>query len=362
VIKALPEFPWSVLAPLRDRAARHPDGIVNLALGTPVDPTPEFVQQALCAAADAPGHPATEGTPALREAAAAYLRRCFGVAAEPAAILPSVGTKELIAWLPTVLSVGPGDLVAFPELSFPTYDVSARLAGATPMPVNLDRGLPDPAPRVLWLNSPSNPDGRVLSAARLHEIVAWGRDRGVLVVNDECYIEHGWENEQPTSILHPDVCGDSHTGVLAVHTLSKRSNLAGYRAGFITGDPRVVQEMLEVRQHAGLILPTPIAAAMTAALADDTHVELQRERYARRRARLRPALEARGLRVDHSHAGLYLWVTRDESCWDTATFLADEGVLGAPGAIYGRAGENHVRLAVTASDERIDSAVARLTV
>jgi aminotransferase len=359
VIKTLPEFPWTVLAPLQDRASRHPDGIVNLALGTPVDPTPEFIQQALCAAANAPGHPATEGTAALREAAAGYLRRRFGVAAEPAAILPSVGTKELIAWLPTVLGVGPGDLVAFPELSFPTYDVSARLAGATPVPVNLDSDLPDPTPRVLWLNSPSNPDGRVLPADRLREIVAWGRDRGVVVVNDECYIEHGWEVD-PTSILHPDVCGDSHAGVLAVHTLSKRSNLAGYRAGFITGDPWVVQEMLEVRRHAGLILPAPVAAAMAAALTDDTHVERQRERYARRRARLRPALVARGLRVEHSQAGLYLWVTRGEPCWDTVAFLADAGILGAPGVIYGQPGENHVRLAVTATDERIEAAVARL--
>ncbi|GAA2677059.1 succinyldiaminopimelate transaminase [Actinoplanes palleronii] len=360
MIKALPEFPWSALAPLRDSAAQHPDGIVNLALGTPVDAPPDFVQRALCEAANAPGHPATEGTPALREAAAAYLRRRFGVAAEPEAILPSVGTKELIAWLPTVLGVGPGDLVAYPELAFPTYEVSARLAGATPMPVNLDHGLPDPAPRVLWLNTPSNPDGRVLSAERMREIVSWGRDRGVLVVNDECYLEYGWE-QQPTSILHPDVCGGSHTGVLAVHTLSKRSNLAGYRAGFVTGDFRIVREMLEVRRHAGLILPTPIAAAMAAALADDTHVELQRERYARRRAWLRPALEARGLRVDHSHSGLYLWATRDEPCWDTAAFLAGEGILGAPGSIYGRPGENHIRLAVTATDERITSAVARLT-
>ncbi|MEU1607214.1 succinyldiaminopimelate transaminase [Micromonospora matsumotoense] len=360
MIKALPEFPWSALAPLRDRAARHPDGIVNLALGTPVDPAPEIVQQALCAAADAPSHPSTEGTPVLREAAAAYLRRRFGVAAEPGAILPSVGTKELIAWLPTVLSVGPGDLVAYPELSFPTYDVSARLAGATPMPVDLDHGLPEPTPRVLWLNSPSNPDGRVLPVDRMREIVSWCRDHGVLVVNDECYLEYGWEQE-PSSILHPDVCGDSHTGVLAVHTLSKRSNLAGYRAGFITGDPRLVQEMLEVRRHAGLILPTPIAAAMTAALTDDTHVDLQRERYARRRARLRPALESRGLRVDHSHSGLYLWVTRDEPAWKTAEFLADEGILGAPGSIYGRPGEHHVRLALTATDERIASAAARLT-
>jgi aminotransferase len=360
VIKALPEFPWSSLAPLRERAAAHPDGIVNLALGTPVDAPAEFIRRALCEAANAPGHPATEGTPALREAAAAYLRRRFGVAAEPDAILPSVGTKELIAWLPTVLSVGPGDLVAYPELSFPTYEVSARLAGATPMPVNLDRDLPEPAPRILWLNTPSNPDGRVLSIERMRELVGWARDRGVLVVNDECYLEYGWDRE-PASILHPDVCGDSHTGVLAVHTLSKRSNLAGYRAGFVTGDSRVVREMLEVRRHAGLILPTPIAAAMTAALADDTHVDLQRERYARRRARLRPALEAGGLRVDHSHSGLYLWATREEPCWDTAAFLARKGILGAPGSIYGRPGENHIRLALTATDERIAAAVARLT-
>ncbi|UWZ59966.1 succinyldiaminopimelate transaminase [Dactylosporangium aurantiacum] len=358
-MRELPEFPWSVLAPVRERALRHPGGVVNLALGTPVDPVPDVVQRAVRACTDTPGHPATEGTPRLRAAAAGYLRRRFGVTVEPSAVLPVVGTKEAIAWLPAALGLGAGDRVAYPALSFPTYDVSARLAGAESVPVDVHHGLPAPA-RLLWLNSPGNPDGRVLGVARLRELVAWGRANDVIVVNDECYLEHAWD-VPATSILHPDVCGGSHTGVLAVHSLSKRSNLAGYRAGFVTGDETLVRRLLEVRRHAGLIMPEPIAAGTTAALEDDTHVDEQRGRYLRRRDKLRAALEGAGLRVEHSEASLFLWCTRDEPCWDTVMFLAGLGILVAPGVFYGDPGHAHVRVALTATDERVDAAVERLS-
>ena len=359
MIKALPDLPWDLLAPYKLQARQHPDGIVDLSVGTPVDPTPEVVRWALAEAADAPGYPATYGTPALRDAAADWLVRRLGVEADPAAILPVIGTKELVAWLPVLLGAAPGDIVAFPALAYPTYDVGARLAGATPRAVDGLLALGPAVPKIIWLNSPSNPTGQVLPAEHLRKVVEWARSRGVILVSDECYAELGWDAE-PVSVLRPDVCGGTHDGLLALHSLSKRSNLAGYRAGFVTGDPLLIKELLEVRKHAGMIMPAPVQAAMTVALGDDEHVEEQRGRYARRRAALRTALEADGFRIDHSEAGLYLWASRDEPCWDTVKTLAERGILVAPGEFYGAQGARHVRVALTATDERVAAAVARL--
>lgn len=360
MIKALPDFPWDLLAPYKQQAQRHPDGIVDLSIGTPVDPTPQVVRRALAEAADAPGYPQTYGTPALRDAAAGWLTRRLHVAADPAAILPVIGTKELVAWLPTLLGAGPGDVVALPALAYPTYDLGARLAGASPVAVDGLLSLGPETPKMVWINSPSNPTGQVLPVDHLRKVVNWARERGTVLVSDECYAELGWDTE-PVSVMHPDVCGDDHTGLLALHSLSKRSNLAGYRAGFVTGDPALVNELLEVRKHAGMIVPAPVQAAMAAALGDDEHVEEQRVRYARRRESLRAAFEAYGFRVDHSEAGLYLWLTRDEPCWTTVKSLAELGILAAPGEFYGTKGTRHVRIAFTATDERVAAAVARLS-
>jgi succinyldiaminopimelate transaminase len=356
----LPAFPWDSLAPAAERARAHPDGIVDLSVGTPVDPVPEVIQAALRAAANAPGYPQTAGTAVVREAAASWLARRHGVSVDPAAVLPVIGTKELIAWLPTLLGCGPGDVVTHPALAYPTYDVGARLAGATAVAADGLIALGPERVRLAWLNSPSNPTGQVLPAEHLRKVVSWARTGGVIVASDECYIELGWETT-PLSVLHPDACVGSHEGLLAVHSLSKRSNLAGYRAGFVTGDPALVAELLEVRKHAGLIVPAPVQAAMAAALADDAHAEEQRARYAARRAKLRTALAAAGWAVDHSAAGLYLWAAHPElDCWASVQRLASAGILVAPGEIYGLAGVRHVRVALTATDERIDTAVRRL--
>ena len=356
----LPAFPWDSLAPATELARSHPGGIVDLSIGTPVDPVPEVVRAALRAADNSPGYPQTAGTSAVREAAAGWLARRHGVSVDPAAVLPVIGTKELIAWLPTLLGCGPGDVVAYPALAYPTYDAGARLAGARPVATDGLVALGPESVRLAWLNSPSNPTGQVLPAEHLRKVVGWARERGVVVASDECYIELGWETT-PLSILHPDACEGSHDGLLAVHSLSKRSNLAGYRAGFVTGDPALVAELLEVRKHAGLIVPAPVQAAMVAALTDDVHAEEQRARYAARRARLRTALEAAGWAVEHSVAGLYLWAAHPElDCWASVHRLAGAGILVAPGEIYGRAGIRHVRVALTATDERIDAAVSRL--
>jgi succinyldiaminopimelate transaminase len=354
----LPDFPWDVLEPAKARATAHPDGIVDLSIGTPVDPVPGAVQHALGAAADAPGYPLTAGTAALRAALREYVRRRCGVDVGGAGVLPTIGSKELVAWLPTLLGLGADDSVVIPSVCYPTYEVGVRLAGATVVRADDPTGL-DPSRPVglVWINSPGNPNGRVLSPAELAAVVEWARARGAVVASDECYVELGWETE-PTSAL---AATGSVEGVLAVHSLSKRSNLAGYRAGFVAGDADLVGELLAVRKHAGMIVPEPVQAAMVEALGDDKHVQLQRELYRDRRERLRGALTRAGFRIDHSTAGLYLWATRDESCWTTVDWLAERGILVAPGAFYGPAGERHVRVALTATDERVDAAVARLS-
>ncbi|GAA1155201.1 bifunctional succinyldiaminopimelate transaminase/glutamate-prephenate aminotransferase [Streptomyces hebeiensis] len=360
VSSRLPVFPWDKLEPYKATAAAHPDGIVDLSVGTPVDPVPELIRRALVEAADSPGYPTVWGTVALRDALTGWVERRLGArGVTHRHVLPVVGSKELVAWLPTQLGLGPGDRVAYPRLAYPTYEVGARLCGAEPVVYDDPTELDPAGLRLLWLNSPSNPTGRVLSQDELTRIVAWARRHGVLVFSDECYLELGWEAD-PVSVLHPEVCGGTYDGLVAVHSLSKRSNLAGYRAAFLAGDPAVLGELLQIRKHGGMMTPAPVQAATVAALGDDRHVQEQRERYSARRTALRAALEAHGFRVDHSEASLYLWSRRDEPCWDTVAHLAELGILVAPGDFYGVAGERHVRVALTATDERIDAAVKRL--
>ncbi|WP_305039914.1 succinyldiaminopimelate transaminase [Frankia sp. CIT1] len=349
----LPDFPWDALAPFARKARAHPYGMVDLSVGTPVDPTPLAVQHALAAAANAPGYPATAGTPELRDAAAGWLARRLGVIVEPDSVLPVIGTKELVAQLPSQLGLGPGDRVWIPAPAYPTYEVGALLARCEPVLGPVD------GVALVWLNTPANPSGRVLTVDEMRAVVGWARERGIVVASDECYIELGWE-ARPVSVLHPDVCGGSHEGLLAVHSLSKRSNLAGYRAGFVTGDPRLVTGLLEVRRHGGSMVPTPVQAAMTAALADDMHVAEQRARYANRRAVLAAALAVAGFTIEHSEAGLYLWATRGEEAWTTVDALASVGVLVAPGVFYGEAGRRHVRIALTGPDAQVATVPERM--
>jgi succinyldiaminopimelate transaminase len=366
-------YPWDTLAPYVERARAHPRGLVDLSIGTPVDPTPTVVRDALAAASDAHGYPTTHGTPALREAVAAWFARRRGVAGlDPDAVLPTVGSKELVGLLPSLLRLGPGDVVVHPETAYPTYDVGARLAGATPLAtddVGAWAGRRDV--RLVWVNSPSNPTGRVLDAAHLARVVAAAREIGAVVASDECYAELAWAEPYATdgvpSLLDPAVSGGSHDGLLVTYSLSKQSNVAGYRAAFVAGDARLVADLLATRKHLGMIVPAPVQAAMVAALTDDAHVAAQREVYARRREVLLAALRGSGLDVDHSEAGLYLW-SRPASggdepvdCWQTVSALADLGILVGPGSFYGAAGGGHVRVALTASDERVHEAAARLS-
>ncbi len=298
----LPEYPWDDLAPLKEKASAFPGGAVDLSIGTPVDPVPTIIQDALSAAADAPGYPLTAGTPELRSAAAGWLARSLGVSVASETVLPVIGTKELVAWLPVMLGLGSSDTVLYPSLAYPTYDIGARLAGAASVAVDSLDGVGSAG--LLWVNSPSNPTGEVKPASWLRSAVSWARSSGCVVASDECYITLGW-SASPVSVLHPSVCGGTLDGLLGVYSLSKRSNLAGYRAGFITGDPALVKDLLLVCKQAGMIVPGPVQAAMTVALNDDLHATQQRARYEARRAVLLGALRAAGFRIDHSEAGLY---------------------------------------------------------
>ena len=362
VSERLPDFPWDQLAAYAETARAHPDGLVDLSIGTPVDPTPDVVQDALCAAADSPGYPTTQGLPETRQAAVDWLARRHGVTGLGIdGVLPLIGSKELISSLPGHLGLGAGDVVGYPALAYPTYEVGAALCGARGFATDSLTSFGPERPALLWLNSPSNPTGRVLPVEHLRKVVEWCREGGTLLVSDECYLECVWDPGTPAlSVLHPDVCGGSYDGVLAVHSLSKRSNLAGYRCGFVAGDPAVLAELLAVRKNLGLMLPGPQQRAMAAALADDDHAAAQHATYERRRAVLRDAVEAAGFRVDHSEASLYLWCTRDEDSWDTVAWFAERGVLVAPGSFYGAAGSRHVRIAFTATDERIGRVPERL--
>jgi succinyldiaminopimelate transaminase len=332
-------------------------------VGTPVDPVPDVVQRALGEASNAPGYPTVLGSVELREAVVAWMQRRLGVAAglvsAEISVLPAIGTKELVASMPLLLGLGVDSRVMVPELAYPTYEIGARVVGAEVIVSDATMAIGPGRVDLVWVNSPGNPTGRVLGVEHLRKVVQWARERGAVVVSDECYVELGWD-AAPVSVLHPEVCDGRLDGVLALHSLSKRSNMAGYRAGFVTGDPSLVSALLQARKHLGLMMPLPVQAAMTAALNDDAHVVEQRARYAARRLMLIAALRSAGFSVDHSEAGLYLWVTRGEECAATVSWLAARGVLVAPGDFYGARGARHVRVALTASDERVDAAAARI--
>lgn len=357
---SLPDFPWDSIQAEAQRARTHPDGFVDLSVGSPVDAAPQFVVDALTAAGDAHGYPTTIGSPALRQAMVDWWARRRGVTGlDRDQVLPTIGSKECIALLPLTLGLGPGDVVVHPELAYPTYEVGAAAVGATALAADDPASWPA-ATKLVWLNSPGNPDGRVLDVEQLQVAVARARALGAVIVGDECYAELNWVGLDPTpSILDSDVVGDTTDGVLAVYSLSKQSNLAGYRAGLIAGDAALIRGILEVRKNLGLMTPAPVQAVMTAALGNDAHVAAQRERYLERRRVLSKALTGAGFIIDDSTAGLYLWATRGESARDTLRLLADLGVLVAPGDFYGPRGARHVRVALTASDATIREAVGR---
>ncbi len=348
----LPDFPWDTLAPYGAIARRHPAGAIDLSVGTPVDDTPAFIQAAFSAAANSPRYPLTAGTPELREAITQWARLTLGVTGE-FGVLPLIGSKEFVAWLPTLLTA---KSVIYPEVAYPTYLVGAKIAGAQSFPVTLDVST-WPRADIAWINSPSNPTGRVHNEKDFTSALEWARTHNSIVVSDECYFEFG-DSQVPSSILQ--YANGDNTNILAVHSLSKRSNMAGFRAAFVIGDPQLIQTLLEVRKHAGMIVPLPVQQAMIAALSDSSHVQIQRARYNARRAMLRPVLEAAGFRIESSEAGLYIWATRGEDCWQSVKWLADLGIVATPGSFYGDSGNEFIRIAMTATDAQIAEAAQRI--
>ena len=364
----LPEFPWDQLAPAKERAAAHPGGICDLSVGTPVDDTPAFIREALADASNAHGYPTVIGTTEVREAIVAWGKRRGMVDVGMNGVIPTIGSKEAVAWIPFLLGVRPGDTVLVPEVAYPTYDIGARLAGATPVAVDPTDPSSWPDAALVYLNSPGNPDGHVMSTDELRAAVAWARSHGAVVVSDECYAALPWSepyvSEGVPSLLDTDVCEGDASGLLVLYSLSKQSNLAGYRGALIYGDPALVAPIVSVRKHSGLMVPAPVQHAMAVALNDTEHVERQRSVYAVRRALLLEALTDAGLDVDpDSAAGLYLWVAdpaNPTDSWALVNRLAELGILVAPGDFYGTAAHGRVRVALTATDERIQAAASRI--
>ena len=364
----LPEFPWDQLAPAKERAAAHPGGICDLSVGTPVDDTPAFIREALADASNAHGYPTVIGTTEVREAIVAWGKRRGMVDVGMNGVIPTSGSKEAVAWIPFLLGVRPGDTVLVPEVAYPTYDIGARLAGATPVAVDPTDPSSWPDAALVYLNSPGNPDGHVISTDELRAVVAWARSHGAVVVSDECYAALPWSepyvSEGVPSLLDTDVCEGDASGLLVLYSLSKQSNLAGYRGALIYGDPALVAPIVSVRKHSGLMVPAPVQHAMAVALHDTEHVERQRSVYAVRRALLLEALTDAGLDVDpDSAAGLYLWVAdpaNPTDSWALVNRLAELGILVAPGNFYGTAAHGRVRVALTATDERIQAAASRI--
>jgi succinyldiaminopimelate transaminase len=342
------------LVPFGDKARAHPNGIIDLSQGTPVDPTPDFIQKAFRDASNSPSYPFTAGTPELRAAIKNWATQRLGATGD-FDVLPVIGSKELVAWLPTIIEA---TKVLIPEIAYPTYHVGALLAGAQSLPVAIDAAS-WPKADLAWLNSPSNPTGRVHTAQEIKTCIDWSRDNNSILISDECYLEFD-HTAHSLSVLSQT--GGDNRNILAVHSLSKRSSMAGYRAAFMIGDSQLIARIREIRKHAGMMVPLPVQKAMTVALSDDAHVTQQRDRYNARKDVMRPALVANGFTVEYSDSGLYLWCTRNEDAWKSVEWMANLGILVTPGSFYGQAGAQHIRVAMTATDAQIAEAVIRLKV
>lgn len=366
-----PAYPQDRLEEIRAIAKRVPGGVLDLSIGTPVDPPPAAAVAALATSGAERGYPPSSGSAAMRSAASEWMARQLGVEVPPADVLATVGSKEFVVGLPRMLSLAERerDVVLYPELAYPSYSMGAELAGLEPfaVPVAADGSLeldslPEDVARralLLWLNWPANPHGAL---GRFAEPVSWARERGIVVASDECYVAFTWDGPAASTLA------EGTEGVLAVHSLSKRSNLAGVRAGFVAGDHELVAYLGAIRRHAGFMVPGPVQAAAAVALADEAHVERQRARYAERIDDAVRALSAAGLEVQAPGGGFYLWVAGGEALpgadgWELAARLAaSTGVVAAPGELYGRseAARRHVRLALVAPSERLRAAWAGL--
>lgn len=336
------------MAPYGEKAKKYPGGFIDLSQGTPVDPTPIFIQEALTKASNSPSYPLTAGSSQLKDSIRAWATLNLGATGE-FDVLPVIGSKEFVALLPTFLQ---SKTVLYPKIAYPTYLVGALMASAKAIPVEID-AKSWPTADLAWINSPSNPTGQVQSDSEILATINWARNNGSVIASDECYLSF---SKEAKSIL--SLTGGNNEGVLAVHSLSKRSNLAGYRAAFVIGDSKLIDQIRQIRKHAGLIVPLPVQQAMIAALSDNNHAIEQAERYEKRRIKLITALSKAGFTIEHSQAGLYIWCSKNEDCYKTVDWFANLGVLVTPGSFYGS--EKFIRIALTATDESIDLVVERI--
>jgi succinyldiaminopimelate transaminase len=336
------------LAPYGEKAKKYHGGFIDLSQGTPVDPTPRFIQEALAKASNSPGYPLTAGSAQLKDAIRQWAISNLGATGE-FEVLPVIGSKEFVALLPTFLQ---SKTVLYPKVAYPTYLVGALMASANAIPVEIDAKSWSVAD-LAWINSPSNPTGQVQSESEILAAINWARENGSVVASDECYLSF---SQAAKSIL--SLTDGNNKGLLAVHSLSKRSNLAGYRAAFVIGDSKLIEQIREIRKHAGLMVPLPVQQAMIAALSDNNHAVQQAERYANRRAKLVSVLLGKGFTIEHSQAGLYIWCSKNEDCYKTVDWFADLGILVTPGSFYGN--NRFIRVALTASDDSINQVVERL--
>lgn len=352
----------------KQTASQYPDGMINLSVGSPVDDVPESVRSALAEASNQPnafGYPTTVGTDELQKAISEWFSRARGVdmAAIHARALPSVGSKEAVALMASLLGLKPGTVVVQPKVSYPTYEIGTQLAGLETFKTDVadvDSWKDVPNVGMVWVNSPSNPTGQTLSAAQLSNIVATARSRGAVVVSDECYALLHWKTREPAPcILNTEVCGGDARNVLCLYSLSKQSNMAGYRTAFIAGDSDILSEMLNYRKQIGLIIPGPVQAAMAAGLTDSQSVVFQRDRYRKRLNALVDGLVSAGYAATMPEGGLYVWVRAlSGDCWHDIERLARWGIVPSPGEFYGDAA--WLRFSSTASDDDIAAAAARL--
>jgi succinyldiaminopimelate transaminase len=358
---SLPDFPWDELAGAKTRAAEHPDGLIDLSVGSPVDDTPERARVALQAASNAHGYPTAFGSEATRQALSMWWRHERGASAvDSSCVMPTVGSKEMVGLLPLLLGLSSVDTVVIPPIAYPTYEVGATLVGAK-IVAEADPALWPDSTSLIWLNSPSNPTGEVLDAHYLRRAVERAREIGAVLVSDECYALLGPDSEpRSTSLLADEVTDGDLTGLLALYSLSKQSHLAGYRAAMLAGDPVLIREILLPRRHLGLIVPEPIQQVMAELLSHPDDTDAVREMYQSRRSVLKAALEGAGWRIDGGDAGLYLWASNGSDSQTSVDWFAERGILVAPGHFYGTAGATHVRIALTATNDMISQAAARL--
>ena len=371
-------YDWSRIDSYRRRAEQCPGGLVDLSVGSPVDPVPRSVREALAAAADdgqARGYPKTAGDGLLRQAAADWFRRCRGVDLDAlgADLVPTVGSKEAVALMASLLHLGPGDRVVQPTVSYPTYAIGTQLAGAQVTtvedPADTDSWVDLPGVRALWINSPGNPGGQIIDRPGLARIVRAARSIGATVLSDECYALLHWSGPDQTGqdapipaspcILEPEVCGGDASGILCLYSMSKQSNMAGYRAALVAGDAQLVEAMTAYRKQVGLIVPGPVQGAMRAALEDGEAVMAQRDVYARRLHALAEALGAYGYDAVMPQGGLYIWApARSGDCWADMADLSRLGILASPGEFYGDG--RYLRFSSTINDEQLELALGRL--